>query len=159
MKTGGIIVEGAEQQGKSTFCKALADRIGLEIIHYGPASKDYDYFSGYFVDIDERGGPFIFDRSFVSELAYGKIFNRKNITPDILQRIEAKFAKLGYFVVLLELNNPWIDREETVTFEQNEQVKGSYRYVYDNVLGLDRFLLKPGPEALDTVVAEYLRRQ
>ena len=52
---GGIIIEGAEQQGKSTFCKKLVDRLGLEVVHFGPPTKDFDFFGGYFKDIEERG--------------------------------------------------------------------------------------------------------
>ena len=78
MKTGGIIVEGAEQQGKSTFCDKLSKRLGVEIIHmhrgYGFVDGKFDYLTGYFYDIDRRPGPFIYDRSYVSELAYGKVF-------------------------------------------------------------------------------------
>lgn len=158
MKTGGIIIEGAEQQGKSTFCSKLTKRLGLEVVHFGPAAPDFDYFSGYFVDIDSRPGPFLFDRSYVSELAYGRVFGRKNITPEIQSRIEAKLQDLGYFVVLLELNRPWIDREETVTREQNELVKQAYRKVYPT-LSVDKFLLQPTDEAVEFVVEQYRSRK
>lgn len=158
MKTGGIIVEGAEQQGKTTFCKKLQERLGIEVIHYGPASKDYDYFNGYFVDIDQRGGPFIFDRSYISELSYGKVFSRNNITLEIKNKIERKFSDLGYFMILLELNRPWISREETVTKEQNEKVKLAYREVYSD-LNIDKFVIKPNEQALEFVISEYNKRK
>lgn len=158
MKTGGIIVEGAEQQGKTTFCKKLQERLGIEVIHYGPASKDYDYFNGYFVDIDQRGGPFIFDRSYISELSYGKVFSRNNITAEIKNKIEKKFSDLGYFMILLELNRPWISREETVTKEQNEKVKLAYREIY-STLNIDKFVIKPNEQNLEFVISEYNKRK
>jgi thymidylate kinase len=154
MKTGGIIVEGGEQQGKTTFCDKLTKRLGIEVVHFGPASPDFDYFSGYFVDIDTRGGPFIFDRSFVSELAYGKIFNRKNITPEILKKVQDRFTDLGYFLVLLELNRPWIDRAETVTKEQNERVKQAYREIFPT-LSMDKFVIEPSDESVEFVAKQY----
>jgi len=158
MKTGGIIVEGAEQQGKTTFCKKLQERLGIEVIHYGPAAKDYDYFNGYFVDIDQRGGPFVFDRSYISELSYGKVFSRNNITTEIKDKIESKFSDLGYFMILLELNRPWIGREETVTKEQNEKVKVAYREIYPT-LNIDKFIIEPNEQNLEFVISEYKRRK
>jgi len=158
MKTGGIIVEGAEQQGKSTFCEKLSKRLGIEIIHmhkgYGFVDGKFDYSTGYFYDIDRRPGPFIYDRSYVSELAYGRVFDRKNITPTILRGIESRFQDLGYFLVMLELNKPWIDREETVTREQNEKVKEAYRQIFPE-LKIDKFLINPTDEAVEFVVKQY----
>jgi len=162
MKTGGIIVEGAEQQGKSTFCDKLSKRLGVEIIHmhkgYGFVDGKFDYLTGYFYDIDRRPGPFIYDRSYVSELAYGKVFQRNNITPEILQGIESRFQDLGYFLVLLELNLPWIDRAETVTQEQNEKVKKAYREVFPQ-LKIDKFLINPSDDAVEFIAKQYEARR
>jgi hypothetical protein len=158
LKTGGIIIEGAEQQGKSTFCKKLQERLGIEVIHFGPPQKDFDYFSGYFVDIDKRPGPFLFDRSYVSELAYGQVFNRKNITHDIQNKIENKFNELGYFLVLLELNLPWINRDETVSREQNEKVKLAYKDVFSTIQ-LDKWTLRPDENSLEFVIKEFNKRK
>jgi hypothetical protein len=161
-KTGGIIVEGAEQQGKTTFCDKLSKRLGIEVVHmhkgYGFVDGKFDYESGYFYDIDRRPGPFIYDRSYVSELAYGRVFDRKNITPKILRSIENRFTELGYFLVLLELNRPWIDRDETVTREQNELVKQAYREVFPG-LKIDKFLINPTDEAVEFVAQQYEARR
>lgn len=162
MKTGGIIVEGAEQQGKTTFCKKLSRRLGIEVVHmhkgYGFINGKFDYSTGYFYDIDRRPGPFIYDRSYVSELAYGKVFNRNNITSDILAKVESRFKELDYFLVLLELNRPWIDRDETVTKEQNEKVKEAYREVFPK-LSIDRFLINPTDEAVEFIAKVYEARR
>ena len=161
-KTGGIIVEGAEQQGKSTFCERLNKVLGAELIHmhkgYGFVDGRFDYVSGYFYDIDRRTGPFIYDRSYISELVYGRLFNRNNITSEIQSRIELRFKELDYFAVILELNRPWIDREETVTQEQNEKVKGLYREVYPTLL-IDKFVIKPDDEGLEFIVNQFRSRR
>ncbi len=158
MKTGGIIVEGAEQQGKSTFCDKLSKRLNIEVIHmhkgYGFVDGKFDYSTGYFYDIDRRSGPFIYDRSYMSELTYGRIFKRNNITLNILQDIESRFKDLGYFLVLLELNLSWIDREETVTREQNEKVKEAYRDIFPQ-LKIDKFLINPTDEAIEFIAKQY----
>jgi hypothetical protein len=162
VKTGGIIVEGAEQQGKSTFCQRLSQTLGIEVIHmhkgYGFVDGKFDYTSGYFYDIDRRPGPFIYDRSYISELVYGRLFNRNNITREIQDRVETRFNELGYFAVLLELNNPWIEREETVTREQNEQVKVLYRDVYEG-LKIDKFFIKPDDVGLEYIIEQFRSRR
>ena len=161
-KIGGIIVEGAEQQGKSTFCSALSSSLGIDIVHmhkgYGFVGGKFDYLTGYFYDIDSRPGPFIYDRSYVSELAYGKVFGRKNITPDIQAGIESRFKEMDYFLVLLELNRPWISREETVSREQNEKVKEAYREIFPT-LNIDKFVVNPTEGAIDFIIQEYRRRR
>ena len=162
MNEGGIIIEGAEQQGKSTFCDKLIKRLGIEVVHmhknYGFVNGKFDYSTGYFYDIDRRSGPFIYDRSYVSELVYGKLFQRNNITPEIQANIEKRFIKLGYFLVVLELNQPWIIREETVTKEQNEKIKMIYREIYPT-LTIDKFLINPTDEAVEYVAQQYKDRQ
>ena len=162
MNEGGIIIEGAEQQGKSTFCDKLIKRLGIEAVHmhknYGFVNGKFDYSTGYFYDIDRRSGPFIYDRSYVSELVYGKLFQRNNITPEIQANIEKRFIKLGYFLVVLELNQPWIIREETVTKEQNEKIKMIYREIYPT-LTIDKFLINPTDEAVEYVAQQYKDRR
>jgi hypothetical protein len=162
LKTGGIIIEGAEQQGKSTFCERLNKMLGVEVIHmhkgYGFVDGRFDYFSGYFYDIDRRPGPFLYDRSYISELVYGRLFNRNNITEEIQAKIENRFNELGYFAIILELNRPWIEREETVTKEQNEKVKELYREVYPT-LKIDKFVIKPDDEGLEFVVNQFRSRR
>lgn len=135
MKTGGIIVEGAEQVGKSTFCEKLSKRLGLGLVHmhkdYGFVNGKFDYFKSYFHDIDRQSLPLVFDRHYVSELAYGKMFDRKNIDAKIKTSIETRLRDLGYIVVLLmPQNKQWIEREEMITHEQNNVVTQYYDDVY-----------------------------
>lgn len=158
MMKGGIIVEGAEQQGKSTFCNRLKDALGIEVIHMDKASPNFDYFSGYFEDIERLKCPIIYDRSYISELVYGRYFGRNNINTELKDRIESKFKDLGYFIVLLELNRPWVDREEMITREQNENIKSLYREIYHS-LDLDKFIIKPDDEGLEFVVKQFKERQ
>jgi hypothetical protein len=54
----------------------------------------------------------------------------------------------------LELNLPWVDREETVTREQNEKVKEAYREIFPQ-LKIDKFLINPTDEAVEFVAKQY----
>ena len=130
-KTGGIIVEGAEQVGKSTFCKKLSDALGLSTVHmhkeYGFINGKFDYCNSYFIDIEAGDQPLIFDRFYVSEIAYGRMFNRNNITETIQGKIERRLRELGYIVILLSSpNREWIERDEMISRVQNIKISNYF---------------------------------
>lgn len=138
MKTGGIIVEGAEQVGKSTFCDKLSKMLNLDLVHmhknYGFVEGKFDYYKSYFHDVDKQDKPIVFDRHYVSELAYGRLFERKNIDVKIKDQIETKLRGLGYIVVLLTApSKQWLDREEMITREQNELVSQYFDDAYQEL--------------------------
>lgn len=122
----GIIVEGAEQQGKSTICRLLNERLNIPIIHmnknYGFINGKFDYIESYFVDIKDNK-QVIFDRHYLSEIVYGKYFNRNNITDIMRKEIELKLNNLGYMIVLLSRPGyKWIDRDEMIDKQQNDEI-------------------------------------
>lgn len=150
----GIIVEGAEQSGKSTLCRQLADRLGFKLVHYGPAAPDFDYYSGYFENIEREPGDYIYDRSYPSELVYGSLFRRNNIDGRLQRLIETRFSELGYVFVLCHWDGDWIEREETVTQSQNRVVASTYDRVFESIT-LPKLRLCPrlDPTAIDKVTA------
>ena len=154
----GVIVEGAEQSGKSTLCDRIAKETGLKIIHmhkrYGFVDDKFDYFASYFYDIDRSPIGYVFDRSYLSEIAYGEYFQRGNITPEIRHKIENKFRKLGYLLVLCRRDAEWLDRDETVTREQNEAIKRLFEQAFDKA---HMFKVRLNPED-DSEVSALLRR-
>ena len=162
MKRGGIIVEGAEQVGKSTFCEKLSDHLDLRLVHmhknYGFIDGKFDYFKSYFHDVDKQDEPIIFDRHYVSELAYGRLFDRGNIDEKIKAQIEAKLRDLGYIVVLLTPRDcAWLDREEMITSEQNELVSQYFDEAYEN-LHVTKVKVNAFDDASLSKVVELYRR-
>ena len=122
----GIIVEGAEQQGKSTICRLLNERLNIPIIHmnknYGFIDGKFDYVESYFVSINGTN-QIIFDRHYLSEIVYGKYFNRNNITETMRKEIELRLNNSGYMIVLLSRPGyEWIDRDEMVDKQQNDRI-------------------------------------
>ncbi len=71
-----IIVEGADQQGKTTLCQHLCKQLGWPIIHFGKPTEDFDFLKDYFTPDNT-----ICDRSFLSEVVYSKINNRPSLAP------------------------------------------------------------------------------
>lgn len=161
-KTGGIIVEGAEQVGKSTFCRKLADHLGIPLVHmhkeYGFIDGKFDYFKSYFFDINATDEPMIFDRFYVSELAYGELFNRGNITSTIQDKIEARLRDLGYLVILLTPpDRKWVDREEMITSEQNKLVAKYFDKAFEGLSVTKMKLNAFEPESVDRAIEMYRR--
>ena len=148
----GVIIEGAEQSGKSTLCARIAKETGLKIIHmhkrYGFVDGKFDYFASYFYDVDRSSTGYVFDRSYLSEVAYGEYFQRGNITPEIRRKIENKFRGLGYLLVLCQRNAEWLDRDETVTHAQNEAIKLLFEQAFDRA---HMFKVRLNPENNDEV--------
>lgn len=67
-----IIIEGADGVGKSTIAKKIAEKFNLSLVHC--TNKDPRDLNFYYQSL--RKDNVIYDRSFLSEMIYPKIFNR-----------------------------------------------------------------------------------
>lgn len=146
----GIILDGAEQQGKSTLAAKLSKLLGYPIRHFDKPPKNFDFWEDYFIEA-ESNCPWLLDRCFTSELVYGKYFNRNRISDEHKARLEKRFTSLNYMFVLCELNNDWIDRDETVTKEQNIEIKKLYRDMYNN-LNMPKIIVRPDENGIKQIL-------
>ena len=73
MNVKNIIIEGCDGTGKTTLCKKLAERYGWDIVHV--TSKDPNDFDFYRQTMRKRNA--IFDRHFLGEMIYPKVYSRK----------------------------------------------------------------------------------
>ena len=146
----GIILDGAEQQGKTTLSKKLSLALDYPVCHFGTPRKCFDFWDDYFIEA-ESNCPWILDRCFTSELVYGKYFNRSNINEELKIKLEKRFTKLKYIFVLCELDQPWIERPETVTKEQNVEIKKLYREMYNN-LNMPKIIVRPDDEGIEKII-------
>ena len=151
MFLGGIIVDGAEQQGKSTLCQKLGRALNYPVHHFGPPPEGFDFFDDYFLPIQKESKPVIFDRSYTSELVYGRYFDRCHIDLDRQFDIEVRLMEMGYIFVLSELSIPWINREETVNKKQNKEIKKLYREVY-NTISIPKLIVTPDERGLAKIL-------
>jgi len=158
----GIIIEGADQQFKSSICEKISEATGMPIIHYGLASDGYDYCEGYFRDVDKYETGLIFDRSYMSEIVYGPVMrNSCNITLEKKKIIEDRFNELGYFLVVLERENPnWvITREEYVSRDIFDKIIERYREVY-TVINIEKYFFDPAIESsLENILKIWRRKK
>ena len=102
-----IIIEGPDRSGKSTISDVLKDS-GYSICHSTYHPKITDLFSYYELIISNASTPTVFDRTFISEIAYGKALRGKSrINEDQLQKLVSIAKSKNYIVIYLsdDINN------------------------------------------------------
>jgi DNA mismatch endonuclease (patch repair protein) len=91
----GFIVEGSDQEGKTSFCKFLSNFFYMPIIkyNYDKNIKSQYLFYTKFLNSNKK----IFDRNYMSEMVYGKLF-RLSSKINFLNKffIEKKFIRNNY---------------------------------------------------------------
>ena len=73
MECKRIIIEGCDGTGKTTLCKQLAQKYDFDIVHI--TSKDPNDFDFYKQTM--RKSNVVYDRHFLGEMIYPKVYNRK----------------------------------------------------------------------------------
>jgi thymidylate kinase len=68
-----IIIEGADQQGKTTLREILAEKLGWNVMHFGKPYEGFDFIKDY--RLPEHT---ISDRNFLSEVVYSRINGKKS---------------------------------------------------------------------------------
>lgn len=136
---GGIIVEGADQMGKSTFVEKLKKEISkyanVKVKHFRKNETDSCEIKYYTDDIFNNDGPYIFDRNFISELVYGKIFRGSSKINELMKKkIEAIFESNNYFAVIItRLGYEWEDRKEEYDEKGNKEVIREFKKMPDKL--------------------------
>jgi thymidylate kinase len=125
-----IIVEGADQQGKSEVCKMLKYMLGWNVEHFSlPIPVDFDFHGDYLLP-----PKFISDRSYLSELAYCHFRDGKSrvIEKDIL---EHRMNTRGTLLILCDRGDSYKydDRDECFSEDQILKVREIYKGLYDGV--------------------------
>jgi nicotinamide riboside kinase len=142
-----IIVEGADQQGKSTLCKLLSEELGWKVIHYGKPNADFDFTTGY--KLPENT---ISDRNFLSEIVYSKVVDR---IPRAAMMLQCNIHKHDDTLLIL------LDREEHFKFDSNRsedydqgqilKAIGLYRKEFGR-LNMEKMKLNPNSENYSQVI-------
>lgn len=96
-----IIIEGADQQGKSTLCKILQKELNWDVVHFGKPSEDFDFIKGYMIPENT-----ISDRNFMSEIVYSKVVGRQSRAAMTL--LSNVFKHNDTLLILLDRENDFI---------------------------------------------------
>lgn len=127
-----LIVEGADNIGKTTLCRVLVDKINAESSRawtYSHATKfphNFDFCNDYVSLIRRRA---VQDRFHLSELAYNKT---PRLTDDKLAIVQANLLLNGAYVVVLtatdeRIAHNWKDEREMFSISEARRANNVFR--------------------------------
>lgn len=112
-----IIIEGPDGVGKTTVVQALADAYGCDILHHTElgSKRPLDYHK------KAQLGNMIFDRSFLSEIAYSIVFNREcNLTPTQVEELMRDYKTNCWQIVILDADTDTIVKRLNLRADEAE---------------------------------------
>lgn len=97
-----IILEGADNLGKTTFCQRF---VGDEYVHTSKPSKDFDF--NYEAIWNAHFGSTIYDRLFFGAYVYGYVLGLHASPVDLKQLFDnaSKFKQMGGVIAVLYASN------------------------------------------------------
>ena len=137
VKINRIILEGADQQGKSTCREFLENILGWDSISFGPPGKDFNFHGDYL--IPERC---ISDRNYLSEIAYRRLMGlpHRIVNRQMLENI----MRPNTLFVLMDRGDDYQYTHRDELFSQQEilKVREIYREIWED---LDMLKIKVNP--------------
>lgn len=151
MRNTGIILEGADQSGKSTLATRLSMLVGGgQVFHYSPPKGVTDFEHEYTRFLDGATGPAgsgktIVDRCYLSEMVYGPMFRgASGVTPEVQAAIEERLRRERYVVVLVHREDfgahNFQQRNELYDFDGIMRVRESFLEKFESV-GLPKVVI------------------
>jgi len=137
MQNTGIILEGADQSGKSTLAEKISKLTGHNVIHYDPPQDVTDFYTEY-TKFLLPGNKAIVDRNYMSEMVYGKMIrNGSGVTELIKKQIETSLYNQNYVLVLCHRKDfgEWNfdTRKELFNRSQIMEVRSEYLLQFNNI--------------------------
>lgn len=132
-----IIVEGADQQGKTTLCNFLAKELGWNIVHYAKPEKNFDFGYGYAIPDST-----ISDRNFISERVYSRIRQEKSKVE--MQAIKDIFG-VDTLVIIVDRGDSFIFDDSRPEMYSEVQIKKAMRFYRDeyDMLKMNKIYFNP----------------
>jgi hypothetical protein len=124
-----ILIEGVDKVGKTTLATALAERLGGTVFHMTQPEPP----STYLGLVYDSSSPVIFDRSYLSTLAYNRILNRK-YDANYAHMVARLFREYPVFQILLYGDPAAISARQTV---DDIPVSISYQQLVFSVYGAE----------------------
>lgn len=148
-----IIVEGADQQGKTTLCRLLAKSLDWRIKHFGKPHDDFNFIADYIIPENT-----ISDRNFLSEVVYSTINERQSRAQ--LNLLANIFRNKGTLLILVDRGEDFKfddSRHEDYSEVQIREAVRMYRLVYD-LAYMDKIILNPCDENFEKDVEDLILR-
>lgn len=159
-----IIIEGPDCSGKTTLAKKINERFNYEcdIVHCtGHDPKDYNF---YLQLLKKKN--IIFDRQFVGEMIYPKIFNRESELSDVEFKLLVDFTidKKIPVIIVIPPENILIQRLKHERPFEEQEIKDTIIYAREQFLAIAKlnksFILvepKNGDIDVDSIILEIER--
>ena len=134
-----IIVEGSDQQGKTTLVHELIKRLNWTAVHFGKPPEDFNFFTDYITE-----SSVISDRNFLSEIVYSRVAKRdcKIHNVDLLQKALKDY---GTILILCDRGESFVfdkTRHEDYTQFQIAQATSYYREEFAK-LKIKKYIYNP----------------
>ena len=140
----GYIIEGADQQGKTTVVNMFVKEGSLPSYKFGVPDSDFDFFEDYIEPF--KNGHRVYDRSFVSEIVYSSVIPCRKCRVSRSEELVDYFRKEKFVFIFLERSNHiWIDREEEFDRSYSQRLKFEYRKVFERIK-CEKYFLDPENE-------------
>lgn len=142
-----LIIEGADQQGKTEVARYMSQRTGYRIKHFGSPKENFNFYADYFVD-DYT----ICDRSYISEIAYSLLDGRPCRVKEVV--LLGEWMRERAIVI-------WVDRHTDFVFEQRDEkytegeileVREIYRTIMP-MLPFEPFCVNPSDKSFNTLLS------
>jgi len=148
-----IIIEGADQQGKTTLVNALSKRLGWNIIKFDKPDGNFDFFHDYKFKIKT-----ISDRNYLSELVYSKI-NGFSHRVTKLKELENHFNDNYTILIMLDRGADYVfdnSRHEDYSEEQIARAITIYREEFKK-LKIKKYIINPNCFGCDNTVEMIIK--
>lgn len=148
MKIRRIIIEGADQQGKSTLTKYLAEKLNWNITHFGKPTEEFSFFTDYIVPEHT-----ISDRNFMSEIIYSRI-RKQNCRINNLELLQQTLHEYGTILIMLSRGENFQfdgDRHEEYTQFQIYQAMAFYKEEFDNII-MQKYFINPNSSMSESTI-------
>ena len=135
----GFVVEGADQQGKTTVVDRFVKN-GRSYYKFGVPDEHFDFLEDYKTPF--KKGFTVYDRSFVSEIVYSSVVGRP-VRVKYKEDLESFFSTNRLVFLFLERKNySWVDRKEEYTEDLNRLFIDRYREEFVR-LRCEKYFLDP----------------
>lgn len=141
----GYIIEGADQQGKTTIVKNICENSKRRSYKFGVPNKDFDFFKSY-IDPFINNNYTVYDRSFVSEVVYSRVIPNRKVRVERFKDLVDFFKNNNFVFLFVERSDHvWEDREEEFEEKFNNSLKKEFREVF-NMMSCEKYFLDPSDE-------------
>jgi thymidylate kinase len=146
-----IIIEGADQQGKTTLRDELANALGWCTTHYSKPFEGFDFVTDYLLPENT-----ISDRNFLSEVVYSKVNGKPS-------RAQASlmcnlFSRDKTLLILMDREEDFVfdtERLEDYSLENIEKARNLYRVEFDK-LNINKIKLNPNSSEYENQVQSII---